>query len=548
MLRVLSTTKRGSGEGFDLTDQVEDLSWSSVDPGGHEQCTFTLSRSWFADNPEVARGNLLQVLDGVDVLWRGEIRDIDRGGGDSERIAVTAYGLGIRLKESTMQEIYIDQDFSRWGPIPLARVKSLGPEWKTDDGTFEIRPGASGSSALVLSYSRINNPNPPRGIIECWYDANGIAIGSIYYDRACFDQGSGGYGNNLGSGVGWWFALFLSPDELATSIDLAVIGGAQGPGSLSATTTSRTYAVAELYFNGAFAGDGNWRGELRSLAVIGNHGLTPSGSGAGGFPVSVLVANAAARAPGVTVRKVEQTAYLCEQAAFHKRTANEDVIAELNKPEEHQRSWGTWGPDSPLDRSTDGYFDYRARGSEQPVWTVFREECDDCDLASNTDQLFDTLHVNFTDDSGVERTITRTREVPDLNEIPREESIDGGKMTEAGAEALGDAVLALSGSFAPARGSVVLSQPVRHRTRGWLPAHYLQADGSPLQILGILPASTLFSLDTTPNRRTVFPVKRVSVNAGDKANPVATAELDQGNPAVSALQARLAQNAEMRGG
>src|SRR4051812_2842734 len=117
-----------SGTGYDLTDQAEGLSWSSVNPGGDERCTFALKRHWFAGAPEVSMGNTVRVTDGLSVLWQGTIDENDRAVADSEQIGVTANGKGVALRDdSTYREIIVDRDLSRWGDAGVARRISIDP-------------------------------------------------------------------------------------------------------------------------------------------------------------------------------------------------------------------------------------------------------------------------------------------------------------------------------------------------------------------------------------------------------------------------------------
>jgi hypothetical protein len=533
-VQVVAITDDRTGQGYDLTDHIEGLNWSSVNPGGDETCTFTLKRSWFAGSPEIERGNLLRVMDGVDVLWQGRVEEAERGGESTEHIGVTAYGLGARLKDTTMQEIYIDQDLSRWGSIPNPRIVALGTQYITDMGNAEVRPSSSGEPVLSLIFTRLANPNPPNGLVEAWYDAAGVEIGSLLYTRT-----------TLGLGGSWVLGLGVTEDQAATGAEYKLDLIAAGSSGKHVAAEGKVFALTQLYFASAFTGDGDWRADL-TLAVLGRHGLALQGSDPGGFLNSQMIVDAVQRAAGIAIRRIDPTAYINGQAAFLDPSKIEDVVIDLNRFEAHHRTWGTWGPDSPLDNSTDGYFDYRSIDAD-PTWIAFRAECDNCNLHSETAKLFDIVNIRYTDSSGVQRTVTRTAVVPDLNGIPREETIDGGKMTTAGAETLADAVLALSGRFAPARGSAVVSRPIRHTSRGVLPAHYMRADGSAFRIPDILPASSLFALDTSPNRRTTFPIKRIAVDASSKAVPVVTVEVDQTNDAISALQAQLAQGGQSRG-
>jgi hypothetical protein len=140
-------------------------------------------------------------------------------------------------------------------------------------------------------------------------------------------------------------------------------------------------------------------------------------------------------------------------------------------------------------------------------------------------------------------SVTRTAMIPDLVNAglsPRTATIDGGQLTKAGAETLGDIALALTGGFAPARGSLTLKGAANHYQRGNIPAHFMKADGSNIQIRDILPSTTALALDNTPDRRSTFPIKRVSVDCSGDV-PAVTVDLDQTHDRLTQLQARLGQ-------
>ncbi|HEY0391023.1 MAG TPA: hypothetical protein VGC63_04875 [Solirubrobacterales bacterium] len=524
---------------YDITDDIEGLNWSSVNPGGDETCTFTLKRSWFASSPEIERGNLLRVMDGIDVLWQGRVEETDRSGESTEQIGVTAYGLGARLKDTFMQEIYVSGDLGEW--------TEASAQWRIGWGAsysgagFSVAPDdTEGRPSIALELD--GHWESQRPVAFAMLDVGSeIRIASVYVDWTLSTTDPN-------------FILELAdadddaPTNFHSNGDLAG-GVSAGSGTIKLATGKRVLAWQWYYaLTGAGADGAQYRAMLRHLKYFGDHSLVKQGVAPNeGFLISQMVADAVGRAAGVQLRRIDNTTFVCEQAAFRDPTKVEDVVAELNRYEQNHRTYGTWGPDSPLDTSTDGYFDYRSIDSD-PTWIAFRSECDSCNLHSETATLFDTVHVNYTDASGVQRVVTRTAYVPELNGIPREESVDGGKLTTAGAETLGDAILALSGGFAPARGTVVISQPIRHVSRGVLPSHYMRADGSAFRIPDVLPSPSLFALDSTPDRRTTFPIKRIAVDAASKSVPVTTVEVDQTNDAISTLETRLAQNGQLRGG
>src|SRR5438270_4083847 len=111
-----------SGRGWDITDQVDNLVWSSTNPGGDERASFSLLRDWFAGAPSIAQGNVVRVGDNLDVLWTGRIEENDRQVQSALQIGVTAYGLGIRLKDQNdYREIIVDRDLSQWRGASVQR-------------------------------------------------------------------------------------------------------------------------------------------------------------------------------------------------------------------------------------------------------------------------------------------------------------------------------------------------------------------------------------------------------------------------------------------
>lgn len=521
---------------YDITGLISGLRYSNVAPGGDETCSFTFNRSWFVSSPEIEKGNVVRVMDGIDVLWQGRVEETVRGGDSTETIEVTAYGLGRRLKDATMQEIYVDMDLSRWGgPSVQRKINAIywsliasEPTTTTDTTTGQPSLGSEFSD----TWAATTTPS-----VEAFYDAKGVAIGSLYYAWK--------RNPNMGTSAPWFWDVVMSSDDVFSAFDGPTTLTASGPGTGTMTASAGRYFASA---RAGFAAAGGTPGMVYAiywtcLAVFGRHGLTKQGTATStapqGFLVSQIVADMAARASGITVRRVDATSFVLRQSAYLEPTVIEDAVRDANKYEAHQRTWGTWGPDSPLDSSSNGNFDYRAIDTT-PSWIIFRSDCDSLpSLSSEMASLYDTAKVLYTDPSGAGQIVTRTRSVPDLNGIPRTITVNGGTLTTADAQTLGDTVLALSGGFAPARGSLSISRPVRHVTRGMLPAHYMRADGSAVRLPDILPSTTLFALDATPDRRTTFPIKRVEVDASDQAMPRVTVDVDQVNEAITALQNRL---------
>lgn len=529
-VRVVSIASGGEGRSYDITDEIEGLSWSSVDPGGDERCTFTLKRSWFSDNPEIARGNLLRVMCGVDVLWQGRVEETDRSAESAEAIAVTAYGLGARLKDGTFREIFIDRDLA-WGePSTQRKINMLSGLGRTYSGAVSAGAQDGGSATPGLTFlwmALVGGPD----FAETWYYGGGIDIHKLRYD---FD-----IVQNIGAD--WSHRAYMNSDDLGS-----VFNG--GPNHTSSDATDqmatssekgRKYIHIEGVYSGGFESQNiNAMAQWRNIAVLGWHELSEQGSWPDiGFTVDQMVQVILDDVDGVLIRHLDAQSYVVQQAAFKDPVTHEDGIAELNKLE--GCNWGTWGPDSPLDTSVDGQFDFKDREPNVQHWFVRREDCDDINLHSETATLYGAVDVTYEDIAGIRRTIRRTVDVPDLDGagLSRVYPLDIGKSKQEVAEQMGDAFLAIWGQFAPARGSFATSLPVRHYQRGELSPVYLRADGSNVRIGNILPSTDALALDSSPDRRTTFPVKRIEVNCSGEV-PVAQVEIDQTNDTLSILQAR----------
>lgn len=539
-LRVVSVERGGDGQGHELTDRISGLRFTNVRKGGDESAGFVLHEQWGTSVPEIDKGNLLRIMDGVDVLWQGRVEEADRGGDDDEQIAVTAYGLGARLKDNQVREVYVDQDLGNWGPASRQRkVDELDATTFRFTDPETVDDEENGLPGLVL-----NNPGAlatgQRMRCEAWYDSgDGNLIDAIYFNFEVHSEAGSASAHAL------VFAVSDTDDLTGSTISVDQYGASSGADYFE-PATERRYGAIFWRTTANTTLEKDRIVTVRDLTVYGDHGLTRQGTDPAGFFSSQIIEDAAGRADGITVRRIDDTTFVVRQAEYRDGETSEGVIEDANRFSAHERTWGTWGPDSPLDTSTDGQFDYVEIDSTTQHWLAFREECDDLDLHTELSTLYNQVEVHYADVSGASKVVTRTATVPDLDDagITRTARLDGGTMTAAAAQTLGDAFLALSGNFAPARGSVTLSHPIRHHERGELPPHYIRADGSNLRLPDILPSETLFELSTTPDRRTTFPIHRVEVDAsGDQVQ--VNVDLDQTNDVLSSLQARLELSAQL---
>jgi hypothetical protein len=538
---------------FDVTDGVRGLQWSNINPGGHERATFTLLGSWAAGFREVKPGNIVRIEDGGAELFTGRIDDRDPQVNTQEAVAVTAYGLGVRLKDNTFTEIYVDRDFSRWKDPSVQRRLNLIGANRGVQGFAVTTDDTTGQPALITkiqgAWTTSSLPT-----VEPRYDSGGIPLGSIYYawkKTATVSEAD----------VNWRWTVRLATRDLLDVADggINLVAAGPGTGTVDATLTDRECAALEMRYDTSAGGSANFEYAIAwtVLAVYGGHGLTKTGTdsatSARGFIASEIVRDIVSdTAVGglITPRRIDASTFVVTQLAFLKATRHEDAVTEASKYD--SVDWGTWGAEDmfgPFSDPTQGYFDWKAKDTTTPHWTAWRDECDEVDLRTELGAAYAGVIVGYTDASGSEQVETRTISgAPALLDAglattSRTAIIDGGTLTQAGAQQLGDAFLALSNGNAVSRGQVTIFQPIRHLTRGLIPPWHMRADGSNLLLPDAMPDRDMFGTASGADRRALFPIKRVSVDAsGDKT--VVTVEIDQTNNLMAILQARLALNAQ----
>jgi hypothetical protein len=537
------------GRGYDLTPWADGLSWSSVNPGGDEICSFRLAREWFSGAPEVKKGNRLEVQSGPEVLWRGRIEESEGEVDSIEQIGVTAYGSGIALRDGAMTEIYVDAELAAFAnPPSVSRQLLLSPTFPHVGSQQVVTEDGDERPAVQLQQTRIDNSAGVRIYFTASLYKGDIPLGYVYFDITTFDLV-----NNTTLTGAWTGQVVLGDDDTFQSAESTIdtVGdlAPAASGYFTATTDGRTCVEIQLKFDATIAAtDGSWNLYGRELRAYGRHGLALQGTDPGGFLGSQIVRDVVGRVAGVIARRIDQSTYVIEDIKFKQPTAHEEAVKDASKFDDV--NWGTWGPDSCLDRRTEGHFDWKRTEPGEPHWTISRADCERLSINTELSSLHNAVDVHWTDTAGTEHVTRRTATVPELDEadppITRVGRVDGGLRSSEGAERLGDVFLALSGSRAPARGDAVISQAVRHRDRGLIAPWFMRADGSNIRIPDVLPSRELLALSREPDRRSTFPIKRVSVDCSG-AVPQVSVSVDQAVDVMSQLQAQLGAASERVG-
>lgn len=552
VVQILSSR---SGELVDITNYLDEFTFSNTDPGGLERATFKFKSDWDNLPSYIEQGNTIIINEGPSIVWAGRLGDIEKNSDADIAVLLTAYGPGIKLKDTYMSEIYVDRDLNSW-TVPIARQRKiayLADSFSPIDGS--VKPDDTSASPAIASEVTGAWGSAQRPVSESWYDAGpNNLIKSIYYQWTRF-------GNINPADTNWSWFVVGSSDELATSYEYTGELRATGPsvGTLS-LTTARQYAYFRFSYNsGPAASDNEQFGIFwQNVAVYGDHGLTAQGIDPKGFYASDIVSDVLSRASGITARYLEPTQeegyyilgesspFVIPHLVFRDPVTLEDAITEVNKF--HNFSWGTWAAENLaelLKAPGQGFFEFRGRSVNSPAWELSRSQCSSVQLSNEFDSLYNQVDVVYTDVAGSQKinTISRYSPVLSLNGITRKARLDGGTMTSAGADQLGTAFLSLISPFAPARGTITISGQVNSPGSGQnKEAYHIKADGSYLILNDVSFPQDLFHPDTvSANRSNAFPIKRVETTVS--GNTYSTAiEVDQTNDLLSILQARLAAN------
>ncbi|MCA1572868.1 MAG: hypothetical protein LC798_21765 [Chloroflexi bacterium] len=252
-----------------LTAVTSDLSFSNVDPGGYEQLQATVR-----DTSGLNEGDEVTVRSGLDTAWHGRVNEIGALEGDGRSAArIAALGYGAKLTDKRMAEIYADRDLSHWEQPSTQRRIDLVTSNFSPRGTTVTPDDSTGAPSLAAEFQ---GPWDAVGlpIIEALYRAQGVAIGSLYYQ---FTKGANT--DPAGTDVNFTWRAFLGTTDTFTTIDSSgELRLAASTGTLAATTGNRVFAGVYSGYSAGPAGDSRtYALYWKNLVVYGNHGLTAAG-------------------------------------------------------------------------------------------------------------------------------------------------------------------------------------------------------------------------------------------------------------------------------
>jgi hypothetical protein len=511
----------------DVTRYVADgLTWSAADPGGFEASSFSFPR-----RVKVEKGLPVRIEAGLASLFEGRVTEPGEAL-VSGQTRVACEGAGAVLRDGRMAEIYRHARLADWrGASVQRRINNVSSGFASQDASAQPDV-TTGEPSLA---EEVQGAWAAGGLPSCqgWFDAGETArIASLYY---AWKKNSA----INSADASWTWRAQLSDDDILGATDSTANLRAAGPdsGTLVATSTSRRFALAELFYSAAGGAEGTTYGLYwTALALYGTHGLTLRGTEPdAGFYTSDIAWDAVSRVTGVDRGVVEDaTGLVVPHASYRDPVAHERIAADMALLAGWH--WGVWESLSLLGGNP--RFDFRSYPGS-PTASTTRGRCDELDLSERLADLYDTVNVTWQDTAGTQHITTRTRAVADLDDS-RTLDIDMGLADTASAAAFGDFVLLLSQMNARATGSAVMRGNVLTPS-GPMPAMLLRPG---LDRLGIpdLPDLPLFG-----GSRREFIVKRVESTAS-REGVSTTAELGTGANLIETLQARIELATALAGG
>lgn len=526
----------------DLTRNVQQASWSNVDPGGFEISQISLA------NPVKAprAGERITIRYGLETAWQGRVNDPGNANtGKTQVEAISGVGYGAGLKDNAIREIYRDIDMGRWQPIAAQRRINLAAASATPTDATVLTDPTSGAPAL---FTRFTGDWPATALphSEATYDSGGIDLGSLYY----------AWKRNINVGAGpdnFEWSVGLLTNELWTGTnDTPGDLQAAGPGANTQTAggAGRKFAAVYLRWNTTAAGVQNFEYGIywTALAVYGNHGLTKRGTepNAGFYPTDIaahaLTVYNASISTYPQVQRIDlgpvdtdPDLYACPHATYPEWVPYEQVIDDMIRKQLGWH-WGVWEP-AGLHSDTPRLF--LTQPPETATAHVARRELgDDFDTPRvRLDQLYSDAAVYYTDSAGLRRAVSVNIPNPLLEGLARTLVLDAGRSTSAAAATYGTFALNLAFVAAKGAGSATLPDTVGTPS-GRKPACLLKAGRDRLRITDIPDPGPLHESDT--RRYDTFHVRRVETTVGPDGVPKTRVELGSGADLMEVLNARTA--------
>lgn len=501
------------------------LSFSSVDPGGFETCSFT-PRETYPLNP----GDDVRVFEGVETAWHGRI---DEPGVEISlgRIShqVNAVGYGADLRSQPNAIVFVDSDpSSSWTGSTLERKIAIKPSgYQSYDGSVDI--STSGVPGPHLSFAGA------WGAIRPLSELCNFSL-SAPYRRFYATWTLGSLINRMD---GNWQAFVVFLDTAGTVLSSISLLGSQS-GSFGWEAPLSTLIIFQLYYDaGTAAGTegSTYEAWLTNVSLYGDHNLTvrsqlaSSGTTVHGLYLSDIVDEIIKRSGTRFDRKIEANDSLVTQATYPSPAAADDMLEDMRKLSGWH--WGVWEPGSFSDRPT---FIFSSPPKSANV-SVDTADCNALDITESLSALYNEIYFTYTSGLGKPSYVTYANPHPRIKAgETRRLVMEGGNYTDEAAAVFARYVLLLTQADSRVTGSCEL--PTKTREGKW--AHLIRPGREKMRFIN-LPISSRSLVGDNSSRVDTFRISRISVSVDQTGIPKTSVEFDRGADLIEVLQARVAQ-------
>jgi hypothetical protein len=426
------------------------LTFTTTMPGGFEHLDVTLVRDprrAYVDLKEFERVTIRSV--GGDIVWQGRLETIPSASGSQVAITPGATGYQAALTDdNSARELYVEANLASWiGPSLNRQTIALQPGaiFDLEGGSVVGNPGDPVNPGIPAMACQFSGTWTREHASEQWYDAQGVDIGFILYTAqvgAASAQGPALSVPNVigdlpitgGAGSTWAFSAYLSSDDAvgipngtggwSPSI-LPLVGGNfadagpyfSGRIPASGVATGYKYALVQLLnvppSGGADFGTSgvNYALYFRTLTLYGTQNLPlyTTDTGTQGVKGSDVLMHALPKyAPEIAITTQGQStivpsSYVIPELTFLTSGTVADIIKGVTGFE--QQDWAVWeGDNGPCffwyPRADPGTVGIRGR-----LWRTRVGPAQFQSTGPQIDRLFNGVVVNFTDFSGLSRTV-----------------------------------------------------------------------------------------------------------------------------------------------
>ena len=376
------------------------LTFSSTMPGGYENCACVLARQANRDYDDLEEFATLTILGiGGQIASQTRLEQIPRASGDRMAISPAAVGWQAHLTDNqNARGIYVDRDQSKWqGPsvgrqlqwLQIGSVQASGPQVTPDVAT--------GMPALM---ARLTGSWTQAQIVEGWYDAHSLGIGSLYVSWRTNGQFALTGGSAFGAGI------FLSTEDSGVNYDqINPLSGDSGSQTLTATT-KRPWAILQFWNDTVPGGQDSVNYDVlwTVTAVYGDHNLTKYGtdssSDARGLLASDIIKHAVQTwAPRLAVMvggesTITASSWIVPHLSFTDPTTCAEIVKQAARFD--LWDWAVW--DGPS-------FWYYPRGSRGTTWRVRVGPSGLSETGPQADRIYNGVVVLYKDVSGINRMV-----------------------------------------------------------------------------------------------------------------------------------------------